>query len=109
MPRGAVLSHPMDLVLLMQRAVTVLVSGFNALYFYHYRSPSGGRRLGAIVLTLINLTIAAESLAFGLLPAIAFEDLAWLTAGSQIVASSLSLSVVLAIAALIIRQQIRRR
>ena len=48
-------------------------------------------------------------MAFGLLPAIAFRDLAWLTAGSQIVASSLSLFVVLAIAALIIRQQIRRR
>lgn len=109
MSRGAVLSHPMDLVLLLQRAVTVFVSGFTALYFYHYRSPSGGRRLGAIVLTFINLTIAAESVAFGLLPAIAFGDLAWLTAGSQIVASSLSLFVALTIAALIIRQQLRRR
>ena len=109
MPRGALLSHPMDLVLLLLRAVTVFVSGFNALYFYRYRSPRGGRRLGAMVLALINLAIAAESLAFGLLPAIAFGDLAWLTEGSQIVASSLSLFVALTIAALIIRQQIKRR
>lgn len=99
----------MDLVLLMQRAVTVFVSGFNAFYFYRYRSPRGGRRFGAIVLTLINLAIAAESVAFGLLPAVAIGDIAWLTAGSRIVASSLSLFVALTIAALIIRQQIRRR
>ncbi len=103
------MSHPMDLVLLMQRAVTVFVSGFNTLYFFRYRSPRGGRRFGAIVLTLINLTIAVESLAFGLLPAIALGDFAWLTAGSQIVASSLSLFVVLTIAALIIRQRLKRR
>jgi hypothetical protein len=109
MPRGATLSYPLDLVLLLQRAATVFVSGFNALYFFRYRSPSGGRRLGAVVLTFVNLAIAAESMAFGLMPAIAFRDLAWLTAGSQIVASSLSLFVVLVIAALIIRQQLRRR
>jgi len=109
MPRGAVLTHPLEMMLLVQRSLTVVLSGYNAFYFATYRSRQGRRRLGAIVLTLINLAIGAESLAFGLLPITLARNGTGFTVGSQFIAASLSLAVVLIMAALILRQQIRRR
>lgn len=107
MSRGAVLNHPLEMVLLVQRVLTVALSGYNAFYFATYRSRRGRRRLGAVVLIFINLAIGAESLAFGL----SSRTLAGngFTVGSQLIAASLSLAVAMAIAALVLRQQVRRR
>lgn len=101
--------HPLEMVLLVQRSLTVVLSAYNAFYFATYRSHQGRRRLGAIVLTLINLAIGAESLAFGLLPRAVANSGTGLTQGSQFIAASLSLAVVVTIAILILRQRIRRR
>ena len=109
MTRGATLPQPLEMALLVQRGLTVVLSGYNAFYFATYRSRRGRRRLGAIVLTLINLAIGAESLAFGLLPITLARNGTGFTVGSQFIAASLSLAVALIIAALILRQQIRRR
>ncbi len=108
MPRGAILTHPIDLMLLVQRSLTIALSGYNVLYFAAYRTPRGGWRLGAVVLTLINLAVGAESLAF-LLIRVAGNYGSILTMGGQLVAASLSLAAVLVMAALILRQRIRRR
>ena len=107
MPRGAILTHSIDLMLLVQRSLTIALSGYNAFYFATYRTPRGGRRLGAVVLTLINLAVGAESLAFLLLRVA--DNYGILTVGGQIAAASLSLATVLVMAALIARQRIRRR
>ena len=108
MTRGAALSHPLEAVLLAQRAVTVALSGYNALYFASYRSPRGGRRFGAAVLALINVAIGAESLAFGL-SSIAWGLGAAASAGIQAVAASLSLAAALVMTALIVLRHIRKR
>ena len=109
MPRGATLTHPLEMALLMQRSLTVALSGYNAFYFATYRLRRGRRRMGAIVLTLINLAIGVESLAFGILPRTLIRNGTGFTVGSQLIAASLSLTVVLVMAALILRQRIRRR
>ncbi len=110
MPRGATLTHPFsETLLLVQRALTLVISGHNAFYFATYRTRHGKRRLGAIVLTLINIAIGAESLAFGLLPWTNFIDNTALTIANRLVAASLSLAVAMTIAALIFRHRIRRR
>ncbi len=101
------MNQPLDMVLLVQRSLTVVLSGYNAFYFATYRSYRGRRRLGAVVLTFINLAIGAESLAFGLLPRTLAGNVTGLTVGSQITAASLSLAVAMVIAALVLRA--RRR
>ena len=107
MPRGAVLTHSIDLMLLVQRSLTIALSGYNAFYFATYRTPRRGRRLGAVVLTLINLAVGAESLAFLLLRVA--DNYGILTVSGQVTAATLSLATVLVMAALIMRQRIRRR
>ena len=109
MSRGATLNHLLEMVLLVQRGLTVALSSYNAFYFATYPSRQGRGRLGAIVLTLINLAIGGESLAFGLLPMAVANRGVGITTGSQLIAASLSLAVVLVMAVLILRQRIRRR
>ncbi|MBI4201092.1 MAG: hypothetical protein HY531_02235 [Chloroflexi bacterium] len=109
MTRGATLTHPLEMALLVQRGLTVAISGHNAFYFARYRSRQGRRRLGAVVLALINLAIAGESVAFGLLPWALNGGDTGLTLGSQLVAASLSMVVALTIGALILRQRTRKR
>ena len=108
MPRGAVLNHPVDLMLLVQRSLTIALSGYNTFDFATYRTSKGGRRLGAVVLALINLAVGAESLAFLFLKSTG-DYRSILTVGGQVVAASLSLATVLVIAVLIMRQRSRRR
>ena len=109
MPRGATLTHPFsESLLLVQRALTLILSGHNAFYFATYRSRQGKRRFGAIVLMFISLALGAESLAFGLLPWTALSASTALALGTRLVAASLSLAVALAVALLIVRQRIRR-
>lgn len=49
-----------------QYIVTVLSSGFNACYFFGYRSSTRRRRIGAVVLAVFSVAIFFESLYFGL-------------------------------------------
>jgi len=49
-----------------QYIVTALSSGFNACYFFGYRSSTRRRRIGAVVLAVFNVSIFIESLYFGL-------------------------------------------
>ena len=109
MARGAVLTQPLEMMLLVQRSLTIVLSAYKAFYFATYRSRQGRRRLGAIVLTLINLAIGVGSLAFGLWPRAVAKSGTGLTHGNQLIAASLSLAVVVTIATLILRQRIRRR
>ena len=109
MTRGATLTYPsLETLLLLQRAITVVLSGHNALYFINYRSRQGRRRLGVVVLTFVNLSIGAESLVFGVLPMPA-NGSTWLTLGSRLIAASLSMTVALVIAILVFRQRIHQR
>ncbi|MCZ6615496.1 MAG: hypothetical protein O6920_06930 [Chloroflexi bacterium] len=97
----------METALLAQRGLTVAISAYNAIFFIRYRLRTGRRRLGAVVLAFISLAIAGESIASGLLP--------WLLEGTSVtaagrhVAASLSLAVSMTIAALILRQKMRKR
>ena len=67
MNRGASVTDPTEATLLVQRALTVAISAYNAIYFSRYRLRTGRRRLGAVVLAFISLAIAGGSVAFGLL------------------------------------------
>ena len=107
MDRGAVVTDPTEATLLVQRALTVAISSYNAIFFMRYRLRTGRRRLGAVVLAFISLAIAGESVAFGLLPELLAG--AGLTSAAQYVSASLSLGVSMTIAALILRQKMRKR
>ena len=109
MARGANLNHSLETVLLVQRGLTVILSGHNAFYFASYLTRRGRRRLGATVLAFINLALGVESLAFGVLPMVLLNTGTGFALSSQLVAASLSLAVALVMAALILRQRIRRR
>ena len=102
------MTDPIEAALLVQRSLTVAVSAYNALYFATYRLRNGRYRLGAAVLALINLAIAGESAAFWLLPWLMAESSGQVTAAGQLVAASLSLAVSMAMAALILRQKMRK-
>ncbi len=109
MNRGALVTDPMDAALLLQRSLTVALNIYNAFYFATYPLRYGQYRLGSMGLASINLAIAGESMAFGLLPRL-LEDTAWdVTAPGQLVAASFSLAVSLTMTALILRQKNRRR
>lgn len=58
--------EPVTAVLLGQYAVTLASSGFNAVYFWSYRSQAPGRRVGAVVMAFLSLATFLESLALGL-------------------------------------------
>jgi hypothetical protein len=51
-------------LILTQYIVTALSAGFNAGYFFRYRSPVRRRRIGALTLALLSSAIFAESLYF---------------------------------------------
>lgn len=109
MTRGGTLAQPLDAALLVQRALTVALSAHNALFFARFRSRRHPRRrLGATVLVFINLALAGESLAFSLIPQVLGHAGRGITLGSQVVVASVSLAVAIAIAALILRQRLRR-
>lgn len=46
--------------------ITALSSGFNTLYFWHYRSQHKRRRLGALVLSLVSSATLVQSFYLGL-------------------------------------------
>jgi len=51
-------------LILTQYIVTALSSGFNAGYFFKYRSPVRRRRIGAVTLALLSVAILIESVYF---------------------------------------------
>lgn len=103
------MTDPMEATLLVQRSLTVAISAYNAFYFATYRPRNGRHHLGAVVLAFINLAIAGESTAFWLLPWMLPEMGQQVTTVGQLVAASLSLTVSLTMAALILRQKMRKR
>lgn len=52
-------------LVLAQYMLTALSSGFNAVYFFGYRSPTRRRRIGALTLALLSVAILIESIYFG--------------------------------------------
>ena len=103
------MADPIEAALLVQRSLTVAISAYNALYFATYRLRNGRYRLGALVLAFINVAIAGESVVFWLLPWMLAESSRQVTVAGQLVVASLSLAVSITIAALILRQKMRRR
>lgn len=51
-------------LVLAQYIITALLSGFNAVYFFGYRSPTKRRRIGALTLALLSVAIFIESIYF---------------------------------------------
>jgi len=93
-------------ILIAQYALTALSSGFNAGYFWAYRSPYRKRRLGAVVLAVLSLALLVESVYFGLF---ALSQGRWwagffLAPGNWLAAKSLLCLGSLAISALILRR-----
>ena len=62
-------------LILAQYAITAISSGFNACYFFSYRSPIRRRRIGAVVLAVASAAIFIESVYFGSF--ILFQDQGW--------------------------------
>ncbi|GEM_PF-3960992 len=93
-------------VLLFQQAVTIALSGYNACFFFTHARRNPRRRLGATVLGFVNVALAGESLAFGLLPHLLFARHAVVV--GQAIVTSLSLAVALVMAALALRHRLRR-
>ena len=54
----------LEKAVILQYAVTALSGGFNAAYFWNYRSKLQRRRVAALALFLVNAGIAAEGLFF---------------------------------------------
>ena len=91
-----------DVVLIAQYLLTALSSGFNASYFWSYRSPRRGRRIGALVLFGLSLSLVIESIYFGLFAVSLSSGLEctfftearhWLAARGLVCLGSLAISV----------------
>ena len=91
-------------MLLGQHLVVLISSGFNAIYFWGYRSEVPGRRLGAAVMAFVSLATFLESLALYLAgqPWAPLCSLPWLVARALVTLASLSIS------ALILRRWLER-
>ena len=74
MSREVALPTILELVLLVQRGVTVVCSGFNVVYFAGYPARRWRRRISAWALSLLNLAILAQTLYLGLLPQVFHVD-----------------------------------
>jgi len=93
------------IVLLAQYAAVLVSSGFNAVYFWAYRSPMAGRRVGAAVMAFLSLATFLESLMLFLVdrPWSPLYSAPWLGARFLVALSSWCIS------ALIIRRWLERR
>lgn len=87
-------------LILFQYVMTAASAGFNAWYFFRYRSPLRRRRIGALTLALLSAAILSESLYFAsaalLRPDWAggffFNPSPWLAARSLLCLGSLTVS-----------------
>lgn len=93
-----------EAMLVAQYLLNALSSGFNAVYFWNYRSPRRGRRVGAMVLFGLSLALVMESLYFGLFalcrglewgPDFFLEPRRWLMARGLVCLGSLAISAII--------------
>ena len=85
------------IILLGQHLAVLISSGFNAIYFWGYRSPVAGRRLGAAVMALVSLATFLESLVLYMAgrPWAPFYSAPWLGARLLVTLASLSISALI--------------
>lgn len=99
-------------LILTQYIVTAVSSGFNAGYFFRYRSPVRRRRIGALTLAVLSLSIFIESVYFSFFAL--FQGQQWASAfflepGHWLVARLLVCFGSLLISGLILRQLVANR
>ncbi|GEM_PF-706130 len=56
------MAFPLDILVMGQYLLTVMSSGFNAIYFFRYQSDTPRRRIAAKVLSLASLATFVQSL-----------------------------------------------
>ena len=100
----------MEVAALAQRGLTVLSSGFNALYFATYRPVARRRRWAAAALVLLNAALLLEALYLGILPLWQRGGHPVLLAPRPLLLSGLlPLLASLLITGLVLRRHLRRR
>ena len=84
-------------ILLGQHVAVLISSGFNAVYFWGYRSPVAGRRLGAAVMAFVSLATFLESLVLYVAgqPSAPLYSAPWLAARLLVTLASLSISALI--------------
>ena len=77
--------------------MALLSSGFNAVYFWAYRSPLAGRRLGAAVMAFLSLATFLESLTLSLAgrSSAPLHSAPWLVARLLVALASLSVTALI--------------
>lgn len=85
------------IILLGQHVAVLISSGFNAVYFWGYRSPVAGRRVGAAVMALVSLATFIESLVLYMAgqPWAPLYSAPWLGARLLVTLGSLSITVLI--------------
>lgn len=104
-------SQSLEALAILERGVTALSSILNVFYFALYRSRLKRRKIGAVVLVVVNLAFLIQSLYFGFLPYFARLNVAILAgdAGLGLLAGLLPMIASLLITLLIVRQLLSRR
>lgn len=83
-------------IVLGQYVAILVSSGFNAAYFWGYRSPEAGRRVGAVVMAFLSLATFLESLTLYLgHPWVPVYSTSWLGARLLVALASLSISALI--------------
>ncbi len=104
MQREAVLPNlPLETLSLAERAFTIISSAFNVAFFVSYRAGARRRRIGALVLTLVNMALLVESLYF------VVPHLPGLDVRLQLATGVVPMIASLFITLLVLRQIINRR
>lgn len=107
---GGVPMSALELAALAQRGLTVLSSGFNAVYFARYRAAGRRYRWAAAALALVNLALLLSTVYLGLLPYLSSGGRLLLVAPRPLAASAtVPLAASLLITALVLRSALRRR
>ena len=89
-------------------ALIVASGGFNAVFFARYAATQARRRLGAMVLALVNLSFLLQGLYWLLIP-LRTGDRPAPENGNALIVEIITLAASVAMTALILRQQSGRR
>ena len=104
------MSQWLEAAALVEHALTVVSSGFNALYFATYRSSIRRRRWAAAALALVNGALLVQALYLGILPLWLRDSLpVLLSPRPMLLTGVLPLVASLFISVLIVRQWLSRR